>query len=132
MNVKLAHCACALDMSNDGICRVLENIGWLTFKLCNGKTKSRTKTLPPKEHTRRPCAIRGNSISIRKPMPWPVAVTQGSVSYYLVVEILVTLGASASMFLFLAIFEHVFDRCVKTLNELVMQFVSEFHLCVCV
>jgi len=32
----------------------------------------------------------------------------------------------------LAIFEHVFDRCTKTLNELVMQFVSEFHLCVCV
>ena len=59
-------------------------------------------------------------------------MTQGSVPYYSVVEILVTLGASASMFLFLAIFEHVFDRCVKTLNELVMQFVSEFHLCVCV
>jgi len=32
----------------------------------------------------------------------------------------------------LAIFDHAFDRCIKTLNELVMQFVSEFHLCVCV
>jgi len=36
------------------------------------------------------------------------------------------------MFLFLAILEHVFDHCVKTLNEVVVQFVSELHLCVCV